>query len=142
MMEISELYADIIMDHQKNPRNYGTLEDKDIEIHSTNFSCGDEIFLEIKFDADKISQIAFHGQGCAISKSSASIMTELVKGLSKRKALELSRKFIEMVKNGKVQGRDLKDAVVFQGVSQYPLRVKCATLPWHVLKEALKKSSS
>ncbi len=141
MMEISELYADIIMDHQRNPRNYGTLEEKDVEVHTTNSSCGDEIFLEIKFDGDKISQIAFHGHGCAISKSSASIMTELVKGISKQKALELSKKFVEMVKIGKTQERELKDAVVFQGVSQYPLRTKCATLSWHALEEALKRTA-
>ena len=137
-MEISELYADIIMDHQRNPRNYGILEDKDVEVHTTNSSCGDEIFLEIKFNGDKISKIAFHGHGCAISRSSASIMTELVKGLSRQKAVELSKKFVEMVKTGKIQDRELKDALIFQGVSQYPLRVKCATLSWHALEEALK----
>ncbi len=139
-MEISDLYADVIMDHQRNPRNYGSLEDRDVEVHTTNSSCGDEIFLEIKFDGNKISRIAFHGRGCAISKSSASIMTELVKGISKEKALELSKKFLEMIKTGKIQDRALKDAVIFQGVSQYPLRVKCATLSWHALEEALKKS--
>ena len=137
-MELSDLYADIIMDHQRNPRNYGTLEDKDVEIHTTNSSCGDEIFLEIKFDGNKISKIAFHGYGCAVSKSSASIMTELVKGVSRQKAMKLSRKFIEMVKNGTIQDHELKDAMIFQGISQYPLRVKCATLCWHALEEALK----
>ncbi len=136
-MDLSELYADIIMDHQRNPRNYGEIKGKDKEVHLTNSSCGDEIFLQIKFDSDKIRDISFYGHGCAISTASASIMTELVKGVSKEKARKLYEKFLKMAQTGKDVSQELKDARVFQGVSKYPLRVKCATLAWHALKEAL-----
>lgn len=137
MTDPSELYAEVIIDHQKNPRNYGELESKDKEVQLTNSSCGDEIFLQVKFDGDRIQDIAFHGRGCAISTASASIMTELVKGISKERAEELYEKFVEMARTGKEPSLELKDARVFQGVSKYPLRVKCATLAWHALKEAL-----
>ncbi len=136
-MELSDIYAEIIMDHQRNPRNYGEIEDKDLEIHLTNSSCGDEIFLEVKFEGNKIRDIAFHGHGCAVSIASASIMTELVKGISKEEARALYEKFIGMVQNGKEANSDLKEAQVFQGISKYPMRVKCATLAWHALKEIL-----
>lgn len=136
-MDLSDLYAEVIIDHQKNPRNYGEVKDRDKEVQLTNSSCGDEILLQIKFDGDKIQDIAFHGHGCAISTASASIMTELVKGISREKAEELYEKFVEMAQTGKNAPPELKDARVFQGVSKYPLRVKCATLAWHALKEAL-----
>ncbi len=136
-MELSDIYAEIIMDHQRNPRNYGEIEDKDLEIHLTNSSCGDEIFLEVKFEGNKIRDIAFHGHGCAVSIASASIMTELVKGISKEGARALYEKFIGMVQNGKEANSGLKEAQVFQGISKYPMRVKCATLAWHALKEIL-----
>ena len=136
-MEISDLYTQLIIDHQKNPRNYGILEEKDKEVHLTNSSCGDEIFLQVKLVQNKIKDIAFYGHGCAISTASASIMTELVKGESKEKALRLYEEFLEMVRTGKEPSSLLKDARAFQGISLYPLRVKCATLAWHALKEVL-----
>ncbi len=136
-MDPSELYAEVIIDHQKNPRNYGELENKDKEVKLTNSSCGDEIFLQVKFDGDRIQDIAFYGRGCAISTASASIMTELVKGISKEKAEELYEKFVEMARTGKAPSSELKDARVFQGVSKYPLRVKCATLAWHALEKVI-----
>lgn len=136
-MDLSDLYAEVIIDHQKNPRNYDEIDNRDKEIQLTNSSCGDEVILQVKFDGDMIQDIAFHGHGCAISTASASIMTELVKGISKKKAEELYEKFIEMAQTGKDASPELKDARVFQGVSKYPLRVKCATLAWHALKEVL-----
>ncbi len=137
MMDISDLYTEIIMDHQKNPRNYGMIENKDREVHLTNSSCGDEIFLQVKLNREKIQDIAFYGHGCAICTASASIMTDLVKGISREKALEFYEEFIQMVRSGKKPSSFLKDARVFEGVSQYPLRVKCATLAWHALKKAI-----
>ncbi len=136
-MDLSELYAEVIIDHQRNPRNYGSLENSDKEVQLTNSSCGDEISLQVKFEKGNILDIAFHGHGCALSIASASIMTELVKGISKRDAKELCEKFIEMVQTGKHAFSQLKDARVFEGVSKYPLRAKCVTLAWHALKKAL-----
>ncbi len=136
-MDLSELYADVIMDHHKNPRNFGSLAEKDKEVHLTNSSCGDEIYLQIKIEDGKISKIAFRGIGCAISVASASMMTELVSGATLERAKKLSDEFIEMVRDGKTPSKELKDARVFEGVSKYPMRVKCATLAWHALEKTI-----
>ncbi len=141
MEDLSSLYADVIMDHQRNPRNFGELKDFDKEIHMTNSSCGDEIYVQVKFDGEKISDIKFHGMGCAISMASASVMTELVKNLNTKDAKALSKAFIEMVRDGKKPSMDLKEAHAFEGVVKYPMRVKCATLAWHAIDKALEQSS-
>lgn len=136
-MDLSDLYADVIMDHHRNPRNFGSLAEKDKEVHLTNSSCGDEIYLEVKLEGGRISKIAFRGMGCAISVASASLMTELVSGATLERAKELSEEFFGMVRDGKESSKDLGDARVFEGVSKYPMRVKCATLAWHALEKVI-----
>ncbi|MGC8611385.1 MAG: Fe-S cluster assembly sulfur transfer protein SufU [Athalassotoga sp.] len=137
MRDFSDLYAEIIMDHQKHPRNFGTLPIFDKEVQMTNSSCGDQISLQVKFEDGKIKDIKFMGIGCAISMASASVMTEIVKGMDVKEAKKISGEFIEMVTNGKEPVDDLKDARAFSGVNKYPMRVKCATLAWHAIQKAL-----
>lgn len=137
MRDLSDLYAEIVMDHQKHPRNFGTLPSFDKEVQMTNSSCGDQISLQVKFENGKIKDIRFKGMGCAISMASASVMTEVVKGLEVEQVKKLSNEFIDMVTNGKVPTDDLQDAKVFSGINKYPLRVKCATLAWHAIQKAL-----
>ncbi len=137
MDDLSDLYAQVIMDHQRHPRNFGKLEEFDKEIQMTNSSCGDQISLQIKFENEKIKDLKFAGMGCAISMASASVMTEIMKGLSTKEAQNLCNEFLEMVKEGKTPIDDLKDAKVFSGVHKYPMRIKCATLAWHALQKAI-----
>lgn len=139
---LDQLYRSVIMDHYKRPRNHGTLDDPDsITISMNNPSCGDKIFVSLKLDGDKIVAIKTSGSGCAISQSSASMMTEAVKGLSIKDADELSFDFSELV-----QGRehndelDLGDAEALAGVSQWPARIKCATLPWKAMEKCLREA--
>jgi nitrogen fixation NifU-like protein len=139
---LDQLYRSVIMDHYKRPRNHGMLDDPDsITISMNNPSCGDKIFVSLKLDGDKIVDIKTNGSGCAISQSSASMMTEAVKGLRIKDVDELSFDFSELV-----QGRehhddlDLGDAEALQGVSQWPARIKCATLPWKALEKCLRKA--
>jgi nitrogen fixation NifU-like protein len=141
MDDLSELYAEVIMDHQRNPRNFGKLDDFDEEVEMTNSSCGDQIHLQIKFEGEKISDLRFSGIGCAISMASASVMTEIIKGKDVNDAKNISQVFIDMVREGKVPSLDLKEAKAFQGVVKYPMRVKCATLAWHALQKALENKS-
>ncbi|MGC8544501.1 Fe-S cluster assembly sulfur transfer protein SufU [Athalassotoga sp.] len=137
MDDLSDLYAEVIMDHQRHPRNFGKLESFDREVQMTNSSCGDQISLQVKFENEKIKDLKFTGMGCAISMASASVMTEVMKGLSIEEAKRFSDEFLEMVKAGKTPSDDLKDAKVFEGVHKYPMRVKCATLAWHALQKAM-----
>ncbi len=137
MDDLSDLYAEVIMDHQRHPRNFGKLESFDREIQMTNSSCGDQISLQVKFENEKIKDLKFTGMGCAISMASASVMTEVMKGLSIEEAKRFSDEFLEMIKAGKTPLDDLKDAKVFEGVHKYPMRVKCATLAWHALQKVI-----
>lgn len=137
MDDLSELYAEIIMDHQRNPRNFGKLEKFDKSIQMTNSSCGDQISIQVKFDDGKIKDLKFSGMGCAVSMASASVMTEVMKGLSIEDARRLSQEFIDMIKEGKAPIDDLKEARAFSGIHKYPMRVKCATLAWHAIQEAI-----
>lgn len=137
MDELSDLYAEVIMDHQRHPRNFGKLEKFDKEVQMTNSSCGDRISIQIKFDGEKVEDLKFSGMGCTISMASASVMTEVMKGLSIEDVKRLSQEFIDMIKEGKTPVDDLKEAKVFSGVHKYPMRVKCATLAWHAIQKAV-----
>lgn len=137
MSDLSDLYAEVIMDHQRHPRNFGKLESFDREVKMTNSSCGDQISLQVKLEDGKIKDLKFTGMGCAISMASASVMTEVVKGLSVQDAKKISEEFIKMVTDGKAPEDDLEDAKVFSSVYKYPMRVKCATLAWHALQKVI-----
>jgi nitrogen fixation NifU-like protein len=139
MSDLRELYQEVILDHSKSPRNFRVPADAERRVDGHNPLCGDRITLGVHLDGDVIRDIGFEGAGCAISMASASTMTEAIKGSTRAEAHALFQKFHELV-TGKNREPDL-DALgklaVFAGVSEYPMRVKCATLCWHTLEAAL-----
>ncbi len=145
-MALEELYREVILDHYRNPRNKGHLEHPQATAQGVNPLCGDEITIEVSFDGDKVSEVAVEGQGCSISQSSASMMTEAIKGKSRDEISELVGRFRQMMSldEGDDPGLDperpgavLGDIEALQGVRQYPVRIKCASLAWNTLLEAL-----
>ncbi|RYL95676.1 SUF system NifU family Fe-S cluster assembly protein [Sporolactobacillus sp. THM7-4] len=139
---LDQLYRSVIMDHYKRPRNHGILEDENsITVSMNNPSCGDKIKVSLKIQGDKIVDVKYIGSGCAISQSSASMMTEAVKGLSVQDAHAMSFDFSEMVQ-GREHNDDLElgDAEALKGVSQFPARIKCATLPWKAMEKGLREA--
>jgi len=138
MSVLDELYREIILDHYQNPRNFGVLPQASRRAGGMNPSCGDQVEVMVRLEGDTIAEIRFQGQGCAISTASASLMTEAVKGKRVAEALELSRKFQAMVVEGAPPDPALGDLLALQGVAKLPARVKCATLAWHALEEALR----
>jgi nitrogen fixation NifU-like protein len=133
------LYQEVIFDHNRNPRNFGKLEGSNREATGYNPLCGDEVRVYLKIDRGVIADAAFEGSGCAISMASASLMTEALKGASIPEAQQLSENFHDMVA-GSGNLRELGKLEVLSGVREFPMRVKCATLPWHALNAALKGS--
>ena len=142
MPDLRELYQEVILDHTKNPRNYRAMPDATAQADGNNPLCGDRVTVYLKLEGDRIVDASFQGQGCAISKSSASIMTEAVKGKTREEAEALFDRFHEMI-TGKpgapVDPKVLGKLAVFQGVSEFPHRVNCASLAWHTLKSALEQ---
>lgn len=140
MSELRDLYQEVILDHNKNPRNFGTLEPADRTVEGYNPLCGDHYTVYLRFDNDRVADVRFHGAGCAISKASASVMSSLVRGKTRAEAEELFRQFHAMV-TGELDPVAHADAlgklVAFAGVRDYPARVKCASLAWHTLHAAL-----
>jgi nitrogen fixation NifU-like protein len=139
MSLLEELYREAIMLHAKNPRNFGELADADVVIEGRNTSCGDEITLYLKEEGGRLADVAFRGHGCAISQSSASMMTELVKGRSIEEVRDLIGKFKAMVVEGQPPAPELGDLRALEGTARLHSRVKCATLAWNALEEALLK---
>ena len=140
MTEIQSLYQQVILDHNKNPHNFGALDHPDCSAEGLNPLCGDHINVFLNLDGDIITDIRFNGSGCAISKSSASIMTTLLKGKTIGEAEELFGKFHDLVTaemDDKFDMDELGKLAVFAGIREFPARVKCASLAWHTLKSAL-----
>ena len=136
MSDLNELYQEVILHHYKTPKNFGVLEDATNVAHGDNPLCGDKIGLTIRLKGDVIEDLRFKGSGCAISTASASLMTEALKGKTRADARSLFGKFHPMVMGtGSAEGVGKLD--VFSGVSEFPVRVKCATLAWHTLLAAL-----
>ena len=141
MSELRELYQEVILDHNRHPRNFGRLEEPSHHAEGRNPLCGDAIDLTVLLDGDRIVDLRFEGQGCAISTASASVMTELVKGKNIAEAMALFDTFHGLV-TGKDQPEDplsLGKMAVFSGVAEFPIRVKCASLAWHTLKAAVER---
>lgn len=140
MSAISELYQEVILDHNKSPRNFRKMPDANRKVEGYNPLCGDRYTVYVKVENDSIKDISFEGAGCAISKASVSIMSTTVKGKTKAEAEELFESFHTLV-TGKMDGMSeigkLGKLAAFSGVSEFPVRVKCATLAWHTLKAAL-----
>jgi nitrogen fixation NifU-like protein len=140
MSELSELYQQVILDHNKNPRNFRELETANRRAEGHNPLCGDQLTVYLEMEDDKVKDVAFVGSGCAISKASASIMTQSVKGKSKAEAETLFKEFREMIL-GELDEENTPNTLgrlkIFAGVREYPARVKCASLSWHTLNAAL-----
>lgn len=142
MSDLRELYQELILDHGRRPRNFGPLPDSTHDAVGHNPLCGDKITLHVRMDGDVVGGVSFEGQGCAISQASASLMTEAVKGRKLGDVRSLFRKMTALVtgRDGDVDREgdvELGKLAVFEGVRQYPMRVKCATLAWHTLTNAL-----
>lgn len=143
--ELRTLYQEIILDHNRNPRNFRALEHADRIVEAYNPLCGDHYTIYLTMDGDVIREIAFQGSGCAISKSSASVMSATLKGLTKREAEAWFEKFHHLVTEGLAAGEDPEGygkLAAFSGVSEFPARVKCAILAWHTMKSALQSEST
>jgi nitrogen fixation NifU-like protein len=134
------LYEQVILDHNKNPRNFRKMEDADRKIEGFNPLCGDRFTVYLKLDGDTIGDVSFDGSGCAISKSSASVMSTVLKGKTLEEAETLFRLFHQMITadlDAPVDEAALGKLKVFSGVRAYPVRIKCATLAWHALEAAI-----
>jgi nitrogen fixation NifU-like protein len=142
MSDLRGLYQEVILDHSKKPRNYRVLEGADHHAEGYNPLCGDRVTIYVKIENGRISDLSFQGSGCAISTSSASLLTETLRGKTLDEADALFEKFHALV-TGETNGNHAGDVslgklAVFSGVVEFPLRVKCATLAWHTLRSALK----
>ena len=143
MSELSDLYQEVILDHSRHPHNYHAMAGATRKAEGYNPLCGDQVTVYLKLEGDKIQDVSFEGHGCAISKSSASIMTDVVKGKSKTEAAALFEKFRQMVTGDAKAAADPADKLtIFSGVSEFPTRVKCAVLSWHTLRSALENKAA
>ncbi|MGN8645309.1 Fe-S cluster assembly sulfur transfer protein SufU [Gracilibacillus sp. HCP3S3_G5_1] len=136
---LDTLYRQVIMDHYKNPRNRGTLENESVTIDMNNPTCGDRIELHLQMEDGKVKEAKFEGEGCSISMSSASMMTQAIKGKKVDDALKMSAIFSQMMLGDDVEevDFDLGDIEALQGVSKFPARIKCATLAWKAMEKAI-----
>ena len=142
MSELSELYQQVILDHNKKPRNFRKLETANHTAEGYNPLCGDQLTIYMNLEDDRVTDVGFEGSGCAISKASASMMTQAVKGKSKEQAETLFKQFHSMVTgefDEENEENTLGNLKIFAGVREFPVRVKCATLPWHTMHAALNK---
>jgi nitrogen fixation NifU-like protein len=142
MSDLSELYQEIIIDHSRNPRNHRSVRAPDRRAEGHNPLCGDRLTVYLTVEGERVTDACFEGSGCAISTASASLMTESVKGKTVDEAMDLARTFHGVV-TGKpeevVEGQKLGKLEALTGVSEFPTRVKCATLAWHTLQAALER---
>jgi nitrogen fixation NifU-like protein len=140
MSELSELYQQVILDHNKKPRNFHKLESANRHADGYNPLCGDQLRVYLRVEADQVQEVSFEGSGCAISKASASMMTQAVKGKTKAEAKALFSEFHRMAMgelDEENEPNHLGKLTIFAGVREFPARVKCATLSWHTMRAAL-----
>ena len=135
--DLEELYQSIILDHNRRPQNFRAMPEASAHAEGVNPMCGDQLTVWLKLNGDIVEDISFQGSGCAISKASASLMTQAVKGKTRDEVAKLFESFHGLV-TGKGGGEELGKLKAFSGVSRFPLRVKCATLAWHALNSAIK----
>ena len=137
-MDLADLYRDVILDHNRRPRNFGPLEPADASVEGFNPLCGDRLTLRLKFDGERIGEVRFEGKGCAISTASASLMTEAVRGKTRAEVQALFDRVHELLTSDAAPPPDdLGKLAALSGVREYPARVKCASLCWHTLASAL-----
>ena len=143
---LRELYQEVILDHSRHPRHHGVLQGASHKADGYNPLCGDRVTVYLKLDADnRVADIKFEGKGCAISQASASMMTELLKGRSQADAERLMTGFLHLVKGEEAAGLsedDRETLDVMSGISEFPMRVKCATLAWHTYKNAVEEGKN
>lgn len=141
-LSLNSLYQQLILDHYRNPRNKGELPERTVEIHMANPVCGDEIHLQLQVEEDRIVDARHIGQGCSISQAAVSMMTNLLKGKDLSEAEALAQRFTAMMHGDEEPARDksLGDLRALQGVSKFPVRIKCALLAFDALQEAIKKT--
>src|SRR6202051_4413774 len=137
-MELIDLYRDVILDHNRRPRNFGVLETADASVEGFNPMCGDRLTVRVKMAGDEISDIRFEGQGGAISTASASLMTEAVKGKTRSEALALFDRVHRLLTDDAAPSDELGKLAALSGVREFPARGKCARLCWHTLAAALR----
>ena len=135
--DLHDLYQQVILDHSKSPRNFRKMEGASRRAEGKNPLCGDQITLYLRMDGDRVQDISFQGSGCAISKASASLLTDALKGKNRHDVKDLFEKVHNMVTTGNVSGETVGKLAVFAGVHKFPARVKCAILPWHALMAAI-----
>jgi nitrogen fixation NifU-like protein len=137
-MDLKDLYRDVILDHNRKPRNFGRLEPADAQAEGFNPLCGDRLSLFVRLNGDRIEDLRFEGKGCAISTASASLMTEAVKGKSRAAVQEIYQRVHELLtQQDAPASQDLGKLAALSGVREFPARVKCASLCWHTLNAAL-----
>lgn len=137
MSDLRELYQEVIFDHNRSPRNFHAMDNADHVADGHNPLCGDQLTVYLRIEDGKVAEASFVGHGCAISTASASLMTEAVKGMPVEEAEALFHDFHAMLTDAAPEGRDFGKLEVFSGVREFPARVKCATLAWHTLHNAL-----
>ncbi|MGD6804697.1 SUF system NifU family Fe-S cluster assembly protein [Rossellomorea vietnamensis] len=139
---LDQLYRQVIMDHYKNPRNKGTLEDGSFTVDMNNPTCGDRIHLNLKVEDGKVTDAKFDGEGCSISMASASMMTQIIIGKDIETAMRLSEVFSNMMQGKEYdEDIDLGDIEALQGVAKFPARIKCATLAWKAMEKGVKEGN-
>ncbi|MCL6659752.1 MULTISPECIES: Fe-S cluster assembly sulfur transfer protein SufU [Paenibacillus] len=136
-MQLDDLYRRVIMDHYKNPRNRGTFDNDAVTVNLNNPTCGDRISLQILLEDGIVQEAKYTGEGCSISMSSASMMTEAVKGKTMEQALDIANRFSSLMKGEEVDFDDYEDLEALSGVNKFPARIKCATLAWNALRKGI-----
>jgi nitrogen fixation protein NifU and related proteins len=146
MSDLQELYQSIILDHNRRPKNYGALDGASHRAAGRNPDCGDEVSVELRLTDDRIEDVRFTSAGCAVSRASASIMTQSIKGKSRAEVEALFERFRGLVtgtlKPTEQEARAMGEMAAFSGVARFPIRVKCASMPWHTLQAALRSDAS
>ncbi|KAA8785185.1 SUF system NifU family Fe-S cluster assembly protein [Paenibacillus polysaccharolyticus] len=136
-MQLDDLYRRVIMDHYKNPRNRGTFDNDVVTVNLNNPTCGDRISLQLMLNDGIVQEAKYTGEGCSISMSSASMMTEAVKGKTIEQALDLANRFSSLMQGEEVDFDDYEDLEALSGVNKFPARIKCATLAWNALRKGI-----
>ena len=137
MSDLADLYQDVILDHSRHPRNFGHPDDANREAQGNNPLCGDRVTVYLHIDGEVIAGASFEARGCAISLASASMMTEMVTGRTVAEARDLFDRFHRLVTEEDGDGDGLNELEALSGVREFPMRIKCATLPWHTMTAAI-----
>lgn len=137
MSQLDDLYRRVIMDHYKTPRNRGELDEGSVTVNLNNPTCGDRISLQLQIEDGVVKGAKFTGEGCSISMSSASMMTDAVKGKTAEEALKMADKFSSLMKGENVEFEEYEDIEALSGVNKFPARIKCATLAWNALRKGV-----